>query len=348
MIASTSAKHRELRAKKAKTFSPVKPPAKPAPDAVLVNPAPVSAPAGGDVDPPVQTEPPSYDETIRAYAKDRLELEEKRKKKAEERKAKEKERKCRKSEFKAKKRELRFEVLRICKEIGREMDYKRRNEDELIERIKALRKSINSGLPAEERKPERLRIEGLKDQLSQLQKGSFATLLRLRAEKAVLKAKMEELKGNVDVPRAPGELCPVLVIVDDRSRFTYALKVLASATTEMVLEVLRQALPPTIRYIITDNGTQFTADDFEEFCAGKDEVLHVRIYAHHPNENGRVERHIRTVKDLLELREWTNEEELDAALQDVREEVNTTPHQGIRYLTPVEFHAGGELCKASA
>jgi len=347
MVASTSAKHRELRSKKAKTFSPVRPPADPAPHAGPADPAPVSAPAGSDAVPPVQTAPPSYDETIHSYAKTRLETEERRKKKAEERKAKEGERKLRKRELKAKKRELRFEVLRLCEAINREMAYKRRNEGELVERIIALRKRINAGLPAEERKTERLRLEGLKDQLSQLQKVSFATLLRLRAEKAVLKAKLDELNGKVELPRAPGELCPVLVIVDDRSRFTYALRVLPSATTEGILEVLREVLPPTIRYIITDNGTQFTADEFEEFCAGRDEILHVRIYAHHPNENGRVERHIRTVKDQLELHEWQNEQELDIELQIVRDEVNTTPHQGLRYLTPSECHAGGELCKAS-
>jgi transposase InsO family protein len=348
MVASTSAKHRELRAKKTKTFSPVKPPASSNPDAGPGNPALDNAPGGGIDVPPAQTEPPAYDETIRAYAKDRVKAEEKRKRKAEERKDREKDMKLRRQVLRARKKELRFEVLRLCEATNKEMAYKRRNEGELVGRIIALRKRINAGLPAEERKSERLRLEGLKDQLSQLQKVSFATLLRLRAEKAVLKAKLDELNGKVELPRAPGELCPVLVIVDDRSRFTYALRVLPSATTEGVLDVLREVLPPTIRYIITDNGTQFTADEFEEFCAGRDEILHVRIYAHHPNENGRVERHIRTVKDQLELREWQNEGELDARLQEVRGDINTTPHQGIRYLTPAEYHAGGELCKASA
>jgi transposase InsO family protein len=348
MIASTSAKHRELRARKAKTFSPVGSRMDPACAAEPANPAAAIAPEEGEAASPAQAEPPSYDEIIRAYSKERLEKEEKRKKKAEERKAKEKEKKLRKRELKAKKRELRLEVLGICEAINKEMAYKKRHEGELVERIVSLRKRINAGLPADERRSERLRLEGLKDQLSQLQKGSIATLLKLRAEKAVLKAKLDELKGKGDLPRAPGELCPVLVIVDDRSRYTYALRILPSATTEDVLEVLKEALPPTIRYIITDNGTQFTADDFEEFCAGKDEVLHVRIYAHHPNENGRVERHIRTVKDLLELREWNNEGELDGALQDVRGEINSTPHQGLKYLTPAEYHSGGELCKASA
>ena len=337
MVASTSARHRDIRAKKAKTFSPIRSRGGPAgkndvEEATIVKPA--------------EETPPSYDEAIREYHRKRVKREEERKRKAEERKAKEEERKRRKRELRAKRAELRHALHQTLEAIRKETEYRKKHEGELVESIRTLRRRINAGLPADERKPARLGLEGLKDQLSELQMGSFATVLKLRSEKAVLRAKLDELKGKATTPREPGELCPVLVVMDDRSRYTYALRVLPSATAEEVLAVLKEVLPPTVRYIITDNGSQFTADDFKEFCEGESEILHVRIYAHHPNENGRCERHIRTVKDHLELRDWENEEELDLALDDVADELNDTPHQGVGYMTPSAFQTQGVICQA--
>ena len=346
MVASTSARHREIRAKKAKTFSPVRSRGGPGSDAGGADPATVSDQTDAPMVTSAQETPPSYDEAVREYHKKRMKREEERKRKAEERKAKEDERKRRKRELRAKKAELRLAIRQRCEAIRKETDYRKKHEGELVERIKTLRRRINAGLPAGERLSERLRLEGLKEQLSQLQMGSFATNLKLRAEKAVLKAKLDELRGKADAPREPGELCPVLVVMDDRSRYTYALRVLPSATTEEVLAILKGALPPTVKYIITDNGTQFTADDFKEFCEGEPEILHVRIYAHHPNENGRCERHIRSMKDALELHDWSNEEELGIVLIKVEEEQNNTPHQGIGYMTPASFQTRGVVCRA--
>lgn len=337
LVASTGARHREIRAKKAKTFSPVR---------SRGGPAAESGAEEATIAKPAEESPPSYDETIREYHRKRMRREEERKIKAEERKAKEEERKRRRRELRAKRAELRHALHQVLEAIRKETEYKKRHEGELVERIRSLRRRINAGLPAEERKPARLRLEGLKDQLSELQMGSFATVLKLRSEKAVLRAKLDELKGKATTPREPGELCPLLVVMDDRSRYTYALRVLPSATTGEVLAILKEALPPTVRYIITDNGTQFTADDFKEFCEDGRDILHVRIYPHHPRENGRAERHIRSMKDALELYDWSNEEELEVVLIKVEDELNATPHQGIGYMTPAAFQTQGVICQA--
>ena len=245
MVASTSARHREIRAKKAKTFSPVRSRGGPGSDAGGADPATVSDQTDAPMVTSAQETPPSYDEAIQEYHRKRMKREEERKRKAEERKAeerkaKEDERKRRKRELRAKKAELRLAIRQRCEAIRKETDYRKKHEGELVERIKTLRRRINAGLPAGERLSERLRLEGLKEQLSQLQMGSFATNLKLRAEKAVLKAKLDELRGKADAPREPGELCPVLVVMDDRSRYTYALRVLPSATTEEVLAILKR------------------------------------------------------------------------------------------------------------
>ncbi len=320
MVASTGARHREIRTKKAKMFSPVRSQDGPAAESGAEEATAVK---------PAEETPPSRDKAIQEYHRNRMKREE--------------ERKQRKRELRTKRAELRLVLHQTIEAISKETEYKKKHEGELVERIRTLRRRINAGLPAGERRPARLRLEDLKDQLSDLQMGSFTTVLKLRFERVVLKAKLDELKGKATTQREPEELCPVLVVMDDRSRYTYALRVLPSATAEDVLAVLKEVLPPTVRYIITDNGSQFTADDFKEFCEGESEILHVRIYAHHPNENGRCERHIRTVKDHLELRDWENEEELDMALDDVADELIDTPHQGIGFVTPAAFQTQGVI-----
>lgn len=62
--------------------------------------------------------------------------------------------------------------------------------------------------------------------------------------------------------------------------------------------------------------------------------------------NGRCERSIRTLKDLLELRDWENDEEFVRALAGAVGEHNHTPHQGIGYLTPAAHHTQGVICQA--
>ena len=268
--------------------------------------------------------------------------------KAEERKAKEEERKRKMRELKAKRAELKHELHQVLEALRKETEYRRRHEGELVERIRTMKRRINTGLPADERKSARLRLEGLKDQLEELRKGSAATILKLKAEKAVLKAKLNELKsvGKAPATTGPTEFYPVLVVVDDRSRYMYALEALPSATAEEIRAVLERVLPPTGRYLISDNGPQFVSEELKGFCEGEPGILHVRIHPHHPRENGRCERPIRTVKDLLELHDWNDLEEFVNALDDVTHEYNNTPHQGIGYLTPAAYQFQGVICQA--
>ena len=62
--------------------------------------------------------------------------------------------------------------------------------------------------------------------------------------------------------------------------------------------------------------------------------------------NGRVERCIRTMKEMLELHDKDDEDGLSVESTKVEEELNDTPHKGIGYLTLAAFHNRGAICQA--
>ena len=75
---------------------------------------------------------------------------------------------------------------------------------------------------------------------------------------------------------------------------------MASTTTEKTLEVLRSlfasyGLP---EQLVSDNGPQFTAELFQEFCK-QNGVKHIRCSPYHLASNGLAERFVRTFKEAM-------------------------------------------------
>lgn len=350
MVAKTSEKHREIRAKKENTFSPVRPQSP-----KVCEPAQHGPASAGGTEPatPVEakkTEKPTYDEEVQAYKKKRLERDERRKKKAEQRKAQKLQEKVVKSERRKRKAELRNELHMVCEAIRTETLHWKKRDQELVEKIKRALEYLRTPLSPEERKPARLNLISLETDLGEVRKWALARILELKAKQAGIRAQLEGLKGDqsVALPTLHPGFSVVLVAIDDCSRFLYVMKVLAEATAEETANALKGKLPKSLKYMITDNGPQFIAKDFEEFCEIYAKILHVLTNPHHPNENGRVERVIRTMKDHLELYDWNNDQELDEALAKIRTELNDTPHQGIGYLTPASRHFGSDTPIASS
>ncbi|GJX69728.1 retrovirus-related pol polyprotein from transposon TNT 1-94 [Tanacetum coccineum] len=90
----------------------------------------------------------------------------------------------------------------------------------------------------------------------------------------------------------------ILVIVDDYSRFTW-VKFLRSKdeTPEFVTNFLKQiqvGLNKTVRFVRTDNGTEFVNQVMSEFYQGVG-ILHQKSVPRTPQQNGVVERRNRTL-----------------------------------------------------
>ena len=88
----------------------------------------------------------------------------------------------------------------------------------------------------------------------------------------------------------------ILIIVDAHSKYIDA-HVVSSATTSATITKLWQTfavlgLPITI---VSDNGSCFTSDEFEQFCKANG-IKHVKCSPYHPSSNGLAERAVQTVK----------------------------------------------------
>ena len=109
-------------------------------------------------------------------------------------------------------------------------------------------------------------------------------------------------------------------------------------TAEMVVEALRFLLPANLQFMISDRGTHFAADVFQQFAKGAD-FIHVVIARHRPQSNGIAERFVRTLKKWLADKAWHSDQELLEFLNLFLLEYNDRPHQGlpISGLSPNEY-----------
>ena len=133
----------------------------------------------------------------------------------------------------------------------------------------------------------------------------------------------------------------LLVVIDNCTRKCVALPSFLAGknvTAEMIVQAVRDLLPETLRYLISDNGPQFIAHLFEQMCT-QQEFIHVRITPRRPQTNGIAERFVRTVKEMLYEYEWEDETQFDPILQHVFSEYNDRPHQGreLKGLSPNEY-----------
>jgi len=148
-------------------------------------------------------------------------------------------------------------------------------------------------------------------------------------------AQLDQMKPLVTVWLA------ILVILDNCTRVSLKLPVFtagAHVTAEMVVAALAGVLPPELKYLISDNGPQFTAQVFAALAA-QASFIHVRIAPHRACTNGIAERFVRTLKEWLEGRAWNSVEELIKLLEEFQAFYNDRPHQGaeLNGLSPNEY-----------
>ncbi|XP_011860291.1 PREDICTED: uncharacterized protein K02A2.6-like, partial [Vollenhovia emeryi] len=139
-----------------------------------------------------------------------------------------------------------------------------------------------------------------------------------------------------------------LVIVDAYSKWPEIFKTTAttsSRTIELFSEAFaRNGLPDTL---ITDNGVQFTSDEFKNFCAHSG-IEHIRSAPYHPQSNGQAEKFVHLLKTGLERAQGNVDQKLREFLTCYRR----TPSYSLGGKSPSELMNGRpmktrlDLCKS--
>lgn len=133
----------------------------------------------------------------------------------------------------------------------------------------------------------------------------------------------------------------ILVVVDNCTRRCLSLPLFTTGvhvTAEEVVAALQAICIAQLRFVISDNGKQFTADAFAHLAEQKG-FLHVRIAPYRAKSNGIAERFVQTLKEWLSWHAWINAEGLAALLAEFLAYYNDRPHQGAELagLSPNEF-----------
>lgn len=271
------------------------------------------------------------------YSEKRRKSEEERRKKRKERQ----ERKRREKERKRRERKKRIELREREQELRRkrrEIRERRHEEDEEWRKCRPQRKKEKNKSNWKRKKAERRKLLKKRKQEDREWREKRK---KLREQKERLKKQRTSNSKSID--RLNALLC-VLLVVDNCTRYCFSLSVLTGeVTAEAVVKVLKKVLPTHLKYLISDNGRQFVADVFEQFCI--DEMIkHIRISPYRAQTNGIAERLVRTIKELLESEKWDNAEELQKVLNIVLDKYNDRPHQGIKGYSPNKYSEVVKKC----
>lgn len=129
-----------------------------------------------------------------------------------------------------------------------------------------------------------------------------------------------------------------LIVIDACSKWPEVIA-MTSTTTEKTIAVLRSMFS---RYgipdqIVSDNGPQFTAEEFKQFCLSNG-IRHTLTAPYHPSSNGEAERFVQTFKSTMRRGKGVLQSRLYQFLLHYR----TTPHT-VTGKTPAELMFGRRI-----
>ncbi|KAL5493753.1 hypothetical protein EMCRGX_G014975 [Ephydatia muelleri] len=132
-----------------------------------------------------------------------------------------------------------------------------------------------------------------------------------------------------------------LVVVDAFSKWI-EIKPQRSTTTSGTVKALREifcrfGLP---RVIVSDNGPQFSSQEFKQFCDSNN-IVHIRSTPYHPKTNGLAERAVRTFKESF-LASQGSTDDVELRLQRFLLSYRNTPHKSTGR-APAEMLMGRKL-----
>ncbi|XP_062535302.1 uncharacterized protein K02A2.6-like [Armigeres subalbatus] len=111
-----------------------------------------------------------------------------------------------------------------------------------------------------------------------------------------------------------------------------------SAVTEFLDELFARFGVPNV--IVSDNGTQFTSEQFAVLCR-KNGIQHFRTSPYHPQSNGQAERFVDTFK--RSLRKINEGESISESLQTFLQVYRTTPSRVLNGRTPSQLMLGRNI-----
>ena len=117
-----------------------------------------------------------------------------------------------------------------------------------------------------------------------------------------------------------------LLLIDAFSKWP-EIHEMNSTTAEATISKLKQIFAAQGRpeRIISDNGPQFTASQFDEFCKFRG-IVHSTIAPYHPRSNGEVERLVETFKTSIEKANPSTEQQLQDGVINFLARYRATPH----------------------
>lgn len=135
----------------------------------------------------------------------------------------------------------------------------------------------------------------------------------------------------------------LIFLMDEYSRYIVYWELLWSMNRYAVSEAVERALAIPGRrqepIIQSDNGPAFRSREFKRYLAHRG-ISHKRIYPHCPEQNGIIERGIRTIKELA-----GNEfSDIPSALEEMKRTVDYYNHErrhsALHYLRPIDYYRG--------
>ena len=132
-----------------------------------------------------------------------------------------------------------------------------------------------------------------------------------------------------------------LLVIDAHSKWGKVVET-NSTTSSKTIAVLRQlfatyGLP---QQLVSDNGPQFTSDEFAAFLMGNG-VRHSRCTPYHPASNGEAERFVRTFKEAMKASRYEGLT-LQHRLQNFLLTYRSTPHSTTNQ-APCELFLGRKV-----
>ncbi|XP_070385138.1 uncharacterized protein [Dermacentor albipictus] len=141
----------------------------------------------------------------------------------------------------------------------------------------------------------------------------------------------------------------VLVVVDSHTKWIEAVP-LNQATSTTTIDCLRDIFSHfgVPRTLVSDNGTQFTSQEFATF-ADRNNITHLRTAPYHPQSNGAAERAVRTIKDgLRKMRRGKLEHNLTRFLLNYRRTPQKTGKSPSEMLLGYQIRSRLDTCFPAA